>query len=229
MLVSRTGMSFREAKLELKVRGFINPARNPVYKSKLRNVIPQKTREIYNNHEVNTNELKAIENDQDGIVSKNFFGILRTTDVEIHQESSHMDDTDSDQALPDNKVEIHESKQIKRTYDKVSPVKSSTSSFSTRPKIQRNTKIIDEIIENKATYTIDNQSQVFPSPIFSSNSEIVESRSKIDNTEEISSSPIFPTKFKNPAKSKSIMKHGPNCNVSGIRNHPKKYQEQFTP
>ena len=41
LLVSRTGMSFREAKLEFKARGFKDPARNPLYKSKVRNIISQ--------------------------------------------------------------------------------------------------------------------------------------------------------------------------------------------
>ena len=40
--MSRTGMAVREAKLELKVRGILDPGRNPSYKNLLKSKMPQR-------------------------------------------------------------------------------------------------------------------------------------------------------------------------------------------
>ena len=209
ILVGRTGMSFKEAKLELRAKGFKDPASNPMYKSKLRNIIPPKTMEIYSNsmsnakEEVNYHEpkrFKPTNKDQDEILSKNFFEIL-TTEVEVHQENE-VDDNEIDQALSENNFKAQESRKEKRTYDKVSPVKNSANSnSSTRPKIQRNSKISNDMSETTLT------KEILPSQTFSKTKE----KEQNNNVSDISPSPIFPTKFKNTNKSVSSINHDKNC------------------
>ena len=98
--------------------------------------------------------------------------LISTTDVDVHQEQS-IDEDDDNQLLVilNDKVKMHGSKQMKRTYDKLSPIKSSTP-ISVKPKIQRNTKITSEICE---TNRIDNNekfsSQVFPTKFKSTKSK----------------------------------------------------------
>ena len=211
ILVSRTGMSFKEAKSELKVRGFKDPARNPMYKSTLRNIIPPKTMEIYNNSMPNAKEVvncnepkrfKPINKGYDEVVTKNFFEIL-STEAEIHQEND-VDDNEIDQTISENNFKVQESKQVKRTYDKVSPVKNSANSnSSTRPKIQRNSKI-----SNKHEITLTKE--ILPSQTFSKNPE-TKNKENNDNIIDISPSPILPTKFKNTNRSVSPASHDKNC------------------
>ena len=61
LLMTRTGMAVREAKLELKVRGILDPGRNPSYKNILKGKTPQKSKHennqlsIPNNLEISTN------------------------------------------------------------------------------------------------------------------------------------------------------------------------------
>ena len=61
LLMTRTGMAVREAKLELKVRGILDPGRNPSYKNILKGKTPQKSKpennqlSIPNNLEISTN------------------------------------------------------------------------------------------------------------------------------------------------------------------------------
>ena len=61
LLMTRTGMAVREAKLELKVRGILDPGRNPSYKNILKGKTPQRSKpennqlSIPNNLEISTN------------------------------------------------------------------------------------------------------------------------------------------------------------------------------
>ena len=81
LLVNRTGMSFREAKLELKARGFKDPAKNPLYKSKVRNIISQNVIEKCDDQIVNKNStysevsenLKISHNVNDQVKNKKLF------------------------------------------------------------------------------------------------------------------------------------------------------------
>ena len=205
MLVSRTGMSYKEAKLELKARGFKDPARNPTYKSKLRNIVPQKPKSEYvqKNHESKIPKLLL----QHEIVSKNFFGVLSTTEVEIHQNKDAMEDDVDTELRSDSKNKVHETKQKKRTYDRLSSDKNSESqNISVRPKIQRNSQIYEEDIRNK---TIKGKN--IGKEILSSQSSPSNFDSRIDNVNEISPSPILPTKFKGGTKTQPINNHDNKC------------------
>ena len=52
--MSRTGMAAREAKLELKVRGVLDPAKNPTYRKVLKDRAPQSPNSSLNNHSKET-------------------------------------------------------------------------------------------------------------------------------------------------------------------------------
>ena len=145
LLVSRTGMSFREAKLELKARGFKDPAKNPLYKSKVRNIVSQNVLEKYNEYvnKQSTNiksskkpNISSNENEQ--VVTENFFGVLSTIDVEIHREDLQSEDSENNQNKINDKEEMN--RQHKRPFENLSPVKNSTGNVgrSVKPKIQRN-------------------------------------------------------------------------------------------
>ena len=213
MLVSRTGMSYKEAKLELKARGFKDPARNPVYKSKLTSIIPQKakpnTEDVQNNHE--SKSLKP--SLQHEIVSRNFFGVLSTTEVEIHQTDDVMDDDDNIvQLRSNNKNKVQETKQKKRTYDRLSPDKNSANqNFSVRPKIQRNSQIYEEDSGSEITKEKNTVKEILPSQSSLANFDHKLEDNRRDNVQEISPSPIYPTKFKGAMKSKPTNNHDDNC------------------
>ena len=53
LLISRSGMSVLEAKQELKSRGLIDPAKNPLYRTAVRGVLSMESVEIYENNKLN--------------------------------------------------------------------------------------------------------------------------------------------------------------------------------
>ena len=163
-------MSFREAKLELKARGFKDPARNPLYKTKVRNLVSQNITEKYDDHTFNlkptssglNRNSEVNHNRDDAITTSNSFKVLETVEVEVHQE-----DTENEQQTEMN------NKQNKRPYEKLSPVRNTNenSKRSVKPKIQRNLNDLqsimkcNEVIDNKEAYAI-------PSPVFTSKFKI---------------------------------------------------------
>ena len=191
LLVSRTGMSFREAKLELKVRGFKDPSKNPLYKTRVRNIIPQNIIEKYDDNIMNKKSAKLQVNknsktkERKPVDTNNFFGVLESVEVEIHQES--IDDSENHQLNTVNVEETSSSRQNKRPYEKLSPVRRNTKEGiqrSVKPKIQRN--------QNELTKKVKS-------------GELAN-----NNEESINSSPVFNSKFKN-SKQPTDKIHEENC------------------
>ena len=193
LLVSRTGMSFREAKLELKARGFKDPAKNPLYKSKIRNIIPQNVIETYDDHIANkkSTNFEVSENSKmyhkvnEQVKTQNSFSILDTVEVEIHQENDREDSESDQQDKACRKEEI--SRHNKRPYDKLSPNRNTNICLnrSVKPKIQRNqSEIIRKIKLDEHTY---------------------------NKEETLTSSPVFNSKFKNLRKPTADQIHEENC------------------
>ena len=209
-------MSFREAKLELNARGFKDPARNPLYKSKVKNIIPQNVLDKYNEYinkqstiieSSKNSEINYNENEQ--IATENFFGVLSTIDVEIYQENIQAENSESNQQSKiSDKEEI--SKQHKRPFENLSPIKNTTGNEgrSVKPKIQRNQI---EISRKNKTDECTNSKE-----------EIIETANSKEET--IDPSPVFISKFKNLKKPAPI--HGEKCKcLECFQNEIDKYSE----
>ena len=186
LLVDRTGMSIREAKLELKARGFQDPARNPLFKNKVRNIIPQKALNIYKDNIMNKKSKETInpaekidDPGKESVLTYNFFNIL----------SDNLEDVTSDNSQSEvirNEVAKEKADEIvkkKRTFEKLSPIKTNDNvNRSVRPKIIRENA-------QRANEISDKDEEITPSLVLPT---------KFKNTnEEITPSPVFPTKLKN--------------------------------
>ena len=192
LLVSRTGMSFSEAKLELKARGFKDPSKNPLYKTKIRNIISQNIIEKYDDHIVNkkstnaglhTNS-KSNYKETEPVETTNSFSTLESIEVEVHQED--INDSESDQLKKIDEREIS-SRQNKRPYEKLSPVRNTNEGIkrSVKPKIQRNQSELTRKVKSDEL-----------------------AHNEVDS---INPSPVFNSRFKNPRKPTSDEIHEENC------------------
>ena len=160
LLVSRTGMSIQEAKLELKARGLKDPGRNPLYKTSVRSNISHKAIGIDIKHNLPNTSLieeniipkiskenqtsKALELNASNIKISNAYEILSNIDNEIDCE--------------DSQEETEDSKRNKRNSDSLTPPKSLNKvAKSVRPRIKRDHERSVELTENE---------DLSPSPIF---------------------------------------------------------------
>ena len=153
LLISRTGMSIQEAKLELKSKGFMDPARNPTYRDAVRTKTPIDSENL----EVKTNQNRSqevvdnnIELDKDKLTTvpvRNRYEILEqdedeTTTVEVHME----EDIDMN--------------RNKRTRDQNSPPKVNENTTATKRKVLK--------LNRQTSSDKDLLDDVSPSPIFKS-------------------------------------------------------------
>ena len=113
LLMSRTGMAVREAKLELKVRGILDPGRNPSYKNLLKSKMPQRPesdadlQSIPHKPVINTNNRFEILDNLNTEPTQQF----HTITVEIHARpavSSPLKCEDKKTKIPTNKAPNNE-------------------------------------------------------------------------------------------------------------------------
>ena len=181
LLVSRSGMSFREAKLELNARGFKDPTKNPIYKSRVRNIISQSIIEKYNDHITNvpsnaeSNKITDFSpNKKYPVTTNNSYSILETVEVEVHQED--INENESDQLI---KICDKEKSSTcnKRPFEKLSPIRNTNEDVkrSVKPKIQRNLEFKSKAKSQELLY--NEGESVSASPVFKSKLKILKSPS----------------------------------------------------
>ena len=187
LLVSRTGMGIREAKLELNVRGLKDPSRNPVFKAKVRETIPENISQLHNpqkNNQMNKENKKQEKQSSINpeITTKNSFSMLTETPMDI-----------------ENEPKIHYKKQNegnkgnKRPYENSSPPKKKLG-------LERNLLSQGKFSEkaNEATQ------EMFAS------------------IEEITPSPVLPTRFRTTEKTKENKTIDQNKKAPEKELHPKR-------
>ena len=186
LLVDRTGMSFKEARLELKARGFQDPARNPLFKAKVKNIVSEKALNIYKETLIPVSNSKTEKipvnrtnsKTKEPVATSNFFDILSITPEDPEDNQSEISNEVNEVI---KEVKVNQNPYKKRSFEKLSPVKAEDKipSRSVKPKIIR-----------EATPKIEDVDKV---------------------EEKITPSPVFPTKFKTLVNPSKIKTHGEKC------------------
>ena len=158
LLMTRTGMAVREAKLELKVRGILDPGRNPSYRNILKGKTPQRSepenhqQSIPKKPEINTNNrFEILENENPEPTQQ-----LDTINVEVHNRPSVSPSPDSEdeiskivsnETVMETEMETEKNKRRRETGNGTPPkpkkpnTKENTSERNMEPRPEIQTKI----------------------------------------------------------------------------------------
>ena len=173
LLMSRSGMSAHEAKLELKSRGLLDPSRNPMYRTAAKGKITPQAIKIYSeNKHKEIPKSSIVTKDNSGnkdtkIPVSNFYEVLSQNEEETPP---------SDPELEENVPNVQRPKRIR---DQTSPPSSKNSVLAKKRMLKL----------KRQTSSKENELDISPSPIF---------KSKIKTTKEIHQS----TKENNECSSK---------------------------
>ena len=177
LLISRTNITVKEAKLELKLRGMNDPEKVSMYKTVVKGKISPKVGEIYTSHSLGSpatsKHQKTVNSDNSDSVKGKPITVKNTFDILSSNEN--LEDLDiSEQEM---QIESHPNRGLKRSQINLSPPQKKSSTGKT-----------------------EKESSVRPkkSKVQKQESEV----KKVENT-EISPSPIIITTIKNPLVNKT--------------------------
>ena len=152
LLISRSGMSILEAKLELKSKGFIDPARNPTYRDAVRGKFPSNAEKVEENNTPQSPEISdEIKLGKDEIV------------VHVPVSNSYEILTQDDEEIPTLEIEMEEEIDMarkKRLRDQNSPPKVNENSAASKKRIVK--------LNRQTTPESDLLDEITPSPVYQS-------------------------------------------------------------
>ena len=202
LLMSRTGMAAKEAKLELKVRGIQDPGRNPLYKNVLKSKVPEipnanmiaKDKDKIRPHIIRSNS----------IVNTNPYETL--VDIDLDCDNPIIDEPDEDIS---NAPKPQRSKETKKRNLERTPPKNKKPNVPDLAKVEPSGITITNP-SSMVEQTNDNSRIVKMSEAVDEQSENL-NHVKNKYEDEITPSPVFPCKTK-ISNSKTLSKrHADNC------------------
>ena len=203
LLMSRTGMSAKEAKLELKVRGVSDPARNPSYKAAVVKSFQNVEETTKTNQDKNEEIETKLEEMFGSVETENRFNVL-----EENETSTELVEVE------DKNLEENRKRTLERTpprSKKANSESSDQSNLSTRSKSkEKKVNKNVEVSEKSVNMSEDNsQSPINGEPISSQASSL----QHIKDQDELSPSPIIGNP--NPRRVPSFEKEGNHDDMCG--------------
>ena len=158
LLMSRSGMSIIEAKLELKSKGFLDPARNPTYRDIAKGKPPLNSENVDENKQPQNNQSQSQETSDKKEIGK------KEVVVQVPVSNSYEILVQDDEEIPTLvEVEMEEEADTstkKRLRDQNSPPKVNENSAATKKRILK--------LNRQTTPENDLLDEITPSPVFQS-------------------------------------------------------------